>query len=469
MRSLLKTLLFSPIFLLHFYCYSQNNILEGINSQRILLNKKENSFLIVDDSTFYYEFKVAKGNWQKHSYTYKGECHFNEFQNQFIPVASETGDIYFVYRGCGEVYQLINDTIRRIDRSFRHENQFGGNIFMYKDKISCFGGYGLFTSKNFLSYFNLKMKEWMVDDIPLKCKVPEARGSAFSQQFKEYFYILGGVWSNSKERRIFSDVWQYSFKTNRWKKIGQINPDGIKRKYWGWFDSEHSSNKLIRIKDYMYVLDLHSNKVSCYFSEEFKMIYHPLFDESENYICGIVQKRAGEWAAVVYQKKDLLGEPEKTVSLYLKTTPVNRRFPTYAFLVLALIPFGILTYFYFKKRKFSTKNNATLYNQKGVYYLNGQELSVEFNAIDLEVLMQFLSAKDNTLEIADINRILEYDNASIDAIKKRREQCIKNIREKLSLHGKIPSDDVFISSQHPQDRRIKRLRLNPILLQTTTK
>jgi hypothetical protein len=83
--------------------------------------------------------------------------------------------------------------------------------------------------------------------------------------------------------------------------------------------------------------------------------------------------------------------------------------------------------------------------------------------------MQFLLAEENTLEIADINRILEYDNATIDAVKKRREQSIKNIREKLALYGNLPAESVFLSSQHPQDRRIKRLKLNPILLQTTTK
>ena len=83
--------------------------------------------------------------------------------------------------------------------------------------------------------------------------------------------------------------------------------------------------------------------------------------------------------------------------------------------------------------------------------------------------MHFLLAEENTLEIADINRILEYDNATIDAVKKRREQSIKNIREKLALYSNIQAENVFISSQHPHDRRIKRLKLNPILLQKATK
>jgi hypothetical protein len=462
-------LLFSLIFPFVFRGHSQTQIIENIKSTRIFLNKKENSFLLFDDSTFYYKYKIAHKRWTKHPVTFKGDCDFNEFQLDFIPVASEKGDIYFVYRGCGEVYQLIDDTIRRIDRSFRHENQFDGNIFMYKDKISCFGGYGLFATKNFMSYFNLKFKEWMVDDIPFKCKIPEARKSAFSQQFREYFYIFGGRCSNSKEAKIFSDVWQYSFKTNRWKKLGKLNPNGINPKYWGWFDSEFANNKLIRLEDYMYVVDLHSNKVKRYSSEEFKMIDHPLFDNSETFICGILQKNELQKSVVVYHKNELLGKLDKSVDLYFDNAPSKIHFSTNLLLFLFVILFGFLSFLYFKKQLLRDKKLGTLYVKRGIYYLNGNQLSEEFNTIDFEVLMKFLIAKDHTLEIADINCILEYDNASIDAIKKRREQSIKNIRDKLSLYGKIPAEIVFISSQHPQDRRIKLLRLNPILLQTTTK
>ena len=149
-------------------CFGQSQELQNIHSQRIFLNKKENSFLLFDDSTYYFEYKIAKKKWEKHPYIFQGECSFTEFQKVFIPLSMENGEIYFVYRGVGEVYGLKNDTLKRIDKSFRHENQFSGNLFTHKNKIFCFGGYGLFTTKNFISYFNVKFKEWMVDDIPFK-------------------------------------------------------------------------------------------------------------------------------------------------------------------------------------------------------------------------------------------------------------------------------------------------------------
>ena len=136
---------------------------------------------------------------------------------------------------------------------------------------------------------------------------------------------------------------------------------------------------------------------------------------------------------------------------------------------MSILPVSILILVITWYRRKNKKATATISKNKGSYYLNGHPLSEEFSVIDAEVLMHFLLAEENTLEIADINRILEYDNATIDAVKKRREQSIKNIREKLALYSNIHAENVFISSQHPQDRRIKRLKLNPILLQKPTK
>jgi hypothetical protein len=155
-----------------------------------------------------------------------------------------------------------------------------------------------------------------------------------------------------------------------------------------------------------------------------------------------------------------LGKPDKIVDLYLPDTPKK----DYKLFLIILGAFSVTVIMYILIRRKKRKVIKLLQLYKGEYYLNNRLLSNEFNSIDCSVIIQFLKAENNTLEIADINRIVEYDNASIDAAKKRREQSLKNIREKLCLYGKIPIEDVFISSQHPQDRRIKLLRLNPKLI-----
>jgi hypothetical protein len=454
---------FCLIFLIFFsflnkaICFGQIQELQNIKSERIFLNKKENSFLLFDDSTYFFEYKISKKKWEKHPYIFEGECSFKEFQNEFIPISMDNGEIYFVYRGVGEVYGLINDTVKRIDRSFRHENQFDGNLFTHKNKIFCFGGYGLFTTKNFISYFNLKFKEWMVDDIPLKYKKPNSRMNAYSQIVGNNFYMMSGHWSNSIESKIYSDVWRYSIEKNRWLRLGKLNPNGINPKYLDWYDTEQASSKIIRIKD-LYEIDFEKNKVKTYSSVDYMMIHHPLFDATEKYICVIIQKSTTNFKAAVYPRKVLLGKPDKIVDLYLPDAP--KKDYNIFLLILGAFSFAVFIFIFILIKRRKRKVFKLLHKYKGEYYLNDGLLSAEFNSIDYNVLLQFLTAENNTLEIADINRIVEYDNVSSDASKKRREQSLKNIREKLSLYGKIPIEDVLISSQHPQDRRIKLLRLN---------
>jgi hypothetical protein len=197
------------------------------------------------------------------------------------------------------------------------------------------------------------------------------------------------------------------------------------------------------------------------------MMHYPLLDTTEQYICGVVFKSETYKNIAVFKRTDFLGKPVEVLNIYIEPTIKEKSF-SLLYLVI-ILPFGLFLFIFLKKRKLANNSIATLSKNKGSYYLNGHLLSEEFSVIDAEVLMHFLLAEENTLEIADINRILEYDNATIDAVKKRREQSIKNIREKLALYSNIPAENVFISSQHPQDRRIKRLKLNPILLQTTTK
>ncbi len=440
-------------------CFGQSQELQNIHSQRIFLNKKENSFLLFDDSTYYFEYKIAKKKWEKHPYIFQGECSFTEFQKVFIPLSMENGEIYFVYRGVGEVYGLKNDTLKRIDKSFRHENQFSGNLFTHKNKIFCFGGYGLFTTKNFISYFNVKFKEWMVDDIPFKYKTPDSRMNAYSQKVGNNFYMMSGHWSNSIETTVYSDVWRYSIEKNRWLRLGKLNPKGINRKYLGWYDTEQASSKIILILD-IYEIDFENNTVTTYSSLDYKMIHHPLFDATEKYICVIIQKSTTNFKAVVYPKNVLLGKPDKIVDLYLPDAPKKNY--TLLLFILGAFSFVVIIFIFIRRKK--RKVIKLLHQYKGEYYLNDRLLSTAFNSIDFMVLKEFLNAENNTLEIADINRIVEYDNATLDAVKKRREQSLKNIREKLSLFGKMPMEEVFISSQHPQDRRIKLLRLNPKLI-----
>jgi hypothetical protein len=47
------------------------------------------------------------------------------------------------------------------------------------------------------------------------------------------------------------------------------------------------------------------------------------------------------------------------------------------------------------------------------------------------------------------------DGLSYDALKKRRETFLKNLRIKIALVAHLQIDSVLMEVRHPQDRRVK--------------
>ena len=127
----------------------------------------------------------------------------------------------------------------------------------------------------------------------------------------------------------------------------------------------------------------------------------------------------------------------------------------------------ILVPFYFKKKKSKRESvlESNLFSlQNGEVYFNNEPINSSFSPIDVILLTLFQESENNTLELAKINQVLEFDQATQETIKKRREVCIKALRQKISRLTDIPVEDVFIELKNHNDKRIKLLKLNPLLI-----
>lgn len=138
---------------------------------------------------------------------------------------------YFVDDGCGIVleYNPKNNTIKRIDNSFSHKNQFLASAFTYNNKIFLFAGYGLFTYKNILTRYDFKLKEWFIDEYASN-EAPEPRSAYSHILIDHYLYVFGGMKKNDeiingKSDSVEDILWQLDLNTKKWKKLGNVNLD----------------------------------------------------------------------------------------------------------------------------------------------------------------------------------------------------------------------------------------------------
>jgi hypothetical protein len=145
---------------------------------------------------------------------------------------------YFISRIGGFVLKLKENTLTRIDNSFNHKMQFGSTIFIYNNEIYRYGGYGFFSSRDFMVKYDFLTNEW--ESIIIKNnEVPKGR---FDNSFllnKDEFIIMGGVnvdRLNRQNRINLNDSWQFSFKDMNWNKVASDE-------YFKYFNSNFFKTK----------------------------------------------------------------------------------------------------------------------------------------------------------------------------------------------------------------------------------
>jgi hypothetical protein len=111
-----------------------------------LFTHKDKSYLISGDSIYSNSNEtlwIAK----------KHDLIINDFA--FI---SDGNKGYLMHNSGGVIYQFDGVNFKRIDESFEFNTQYQSFPFLYNGAIYNFGGYGLFTFKNILTYFNESKK-----------------------------------------------------------------------------------------------------------------------------------------------------------------------------------------------------------------------------------------------------------------------------------------------------------------------
>ncbi len=216
MRILLTILLLFP-----FLSNAQNEYSTRELNPFVFYNYQRNCFTIIDDSTGCHEYNPTKKQWETRKLKMVIDEPFSKFLENFVVLHEKNSEIFFVDRGCGQVYILKNDSIYRHDHSFHHQNQFGGLFFIYNNEPHIFGGYGLFTYKNIITRYDLEDREWYHYEI--KGDSPKPRKAAKGNFVNGKLYVFGGERFLYDKKTNYFDCWVFDFKTLKWTNIGNTN------------------------------------------------------------------------------------------------------------------------------------------------------------------------------------------------------------------------------------------------------
>ena len=218
----MKRTLFVLLFLVDvFFCFGQTEYTSKKDIPYIFYNYHREKFTVIDDSTGCHEYNEKTKTWDFRPLTFELEVPFARFLTIYNLLHEKGSEIFFVDKGCGMVYVLKNDTVKRHDRSFHHANQFDGTFFLYKGHPHIFGGYGLFQYKNIITRYDINDKEWYTYDFSGSAPEPRTHAPGWVENNK--FYIVGGFGGDTKLRKSLNDVWMFDFKLLKWTRLGVFN------------------------------------------------------------------------------------------------------------------------------------------------------------------------------------------------------------------------------------------------------
>jgi hypothetical protein len=414
--------------------------LQGVYDGPELAREAKYTMYSIDDTNFIltadslYSYNKQRG-WSSRKHSFKLES-YN------LDELKDKEKTYLIIRGLGKVYKAKKDTVFSIDNSFEWKSRYSSSLFIRKGVIHSYGGYGFYSSKNNIVYFDSSSKEWSM--LKQKNLNPLSNTSRLSKydSIEDVFYTTFGTQNrNGIEFYNYKTV-KFDFKTLNWIEVSELDKrimDFIQKKT-GTIISNYPEASLIN-RDYFSEID--------FINDEFRVydIHNNIIENRRNIIYSEVNKEFfvafennynNKLNFAVINKYDLLGEKFSTYNLHKKKY--------YAYYALgAIILIIIYVAFFFRK--------------KSIYDLikNKKGLDSELDEIEKKLKDKLMNIYPKDLTYPEITILLDF-NLSYESNIKKTQKTINHLEFKIQRSLKIKSS-VFETSKNDFDKRIKQVRI----------
>jgi len=405
----------------------------------IFYNYAAEKLCVIDDSTSIMMISLDTKKLTRRPLHLDKQITFKQLLTEYVPLSEKGSLIYFLDRGCGYVLQLRNDSIVRIDKSFHHQNQFGGAYFLNNGVPSIFGGYGLFSSKNFITQFDIISKEWSIADEGVN--MPPSSFFPYTKDDDNLYVFLPNVKSFS--RPIYNNLWRFNFKNRKWTLEGKSD----------YTPSLYISSNSLNYFSYILEYDFKNNKIYR-FSDGVNKSGFKFLKFKNKYVKLLSRENFNTLSSTLtiydendFRKQFLIGESD----LIIKSVS-SRRLPYLSFtiIILTLLVSSFLIY-----RIFIRKNRLP------VSFVIAQSSS--------ELLDLWVFKRHGILELSDLNDLVNAEHLSIETMKKRRELLLKTFVSDMARLHQLSESAVYAEAPNPIDKRMKLLTLHSKIMEKAVK
>lgn len=421
-----------------------------LNAQNIKLSQKGNHYLFTFKNQSYL---LENDSIYNVTSTQKGFPKLHGLEMKEFKFVSNDSIGYMKNASSGIVYVFNGNDFKRLDHSFEFKSQFRSFSFFHNNLIIDFGGYGLHSFKNLMTYYNFAKKETEVlNQLSSLKNSPTPRDRMMAEYENKTLFIGPGhgipldILNPYENAGMINDYWKFSFEDNTWDKIGEgtinaiypydfvygFNGHALLISETGIFECDIKNNILINYtkanKDIIKSLNKNNTLSSITYNKTLGGFYM------------IIDKPLGLAEVLFVKKNDFLGTSKSIDRLY-KTKPKWYLFPVFFLLIL------IFLFFYFKRRKSICQ----------LIISKSNEIQEDLKNEDYRVLFKLAESYPDYINYSELlDMFPEY--LGYESKKKKIRQSIITIEEYLNQKYKI-STPVFTYRKNIEDRREKQIRI----------
>jgi hypothetical protein len=349
---------------------------------------------------------------------------------------------YLVSIGSGMVWELMNDSIKRIDNSFGHRMTYRSDVFVKNDTIFKFGGYGFWSARNFFTYFSDTTMEWEFYLIDKNSYLPPGLSHFNSTLVDDSYFVSRGSsidLHNGTEYVQNNNVWKFDFNKKTWTDLGTskfisyqdnefIDIGNGRHLFFGIVDNLKGGGSEMRILDY------NANSIEYYDDASSILAVGSGFFARDT----IYNFRNNRFIGISLD--DFTNKLSSTSSMYVDANTLFKSLTTVVVIIIIILLFGIL--FLYNKNRKRPRLVESGFRFDRVFY----PLSVA----EHKVLTMLLYSKNVNSKLL-LNEL--YDSSLSAAQNNRKKlEIIDSLNQKLERVFK--TKDFIRSKKSTQDQRV---------------
>ncbi|MBS3739709.1 MAG: hypothetical protein KGY51_12065 [Psychroflexus sp.] len=381
-----------------------------------------------------------------------------------MAVAHIHGKTYLYDFAGGVVVEYSNQSFTRHDKSFTHKNQYYSVHFVHDNQIYLLGGYGLFTTKNILTRYDFKAREWFL--VETSGDIPEFITTNVFQVIGDQLYFVN---SNFKSPNLTEQIDEavYVLDLNQFtlKKLGlledlnSVYSTGSDLTSYNVNSLNNHTLLLTKIDEPAKLINFKANtlsevELSPQFHTRSKILYYN--PEEQSYTIATTNSGNERLYYLTINSQDLVQKTLTTHALYKTDFKSYTELAIYIGALLAFIVFGFIGFKSYKnlnKLKINLRNKSIKLKGKHLNQLKKEEVD----------LLLYLAQHPNYIEFSDLMIQLGY-KGNYDALKRTRKVLFNDLHDQLIPYLGDRTKALFIIKKSKDDKRYKVIKLNPDLV-----